>query len=149
MKKQQQYILLVDDNEDDIDLTLRALQQGHLTNHVEVVRDGQEALDYLFSEGEYADQHHDLPVVVLLDLNMPRLGGLDALKRIRAEPTTELLPVVILTTSDEQRDVIQSYQLGANSFVQKPVTTETMSAKRGRPFASQSSVAGPSWRDGP
>ena len=115
------YILLVDDNEDDVDLTLRALKRGQLTNPVVVARDGQEALDYLFSEGEYAGEAHPSPAVVLLDLNMPRIGGLDVLRRLRADERTRLQPVVVLTTSDEQRDIVDSYRLGANSYVRKPV----------------------------
>lgn len=118
------YILLVDDNEDDVSLTLRAIKKGPVSNHVTVTRDGQEALDYLFEEGEYTGKKHGLPVVVLLDLNMPRIGGLDVLKRLRSESRTKLLPVVILTTSDEQIDVINSYRLGANSYIRKPVDVE-------------------------
>jgi CheY-like chemotaxis protein len=119
--KHEGYILLVDDNEDDVDLTLRAIKQGKLTNKVVIMHDGQEALDYLFAEGDFDGQEHELPVVVLLDLNMPRVGGMDVLKRLRAESRTKILPVVVLTTSDEQCDVIRSYKLGANSFVRKPV----------------------------
>lgn len=122
--KHENYILLVDDNEDDIDLTLRAIKQGKLTNKIVITHDGQEVLDYLFAEGDYEGEEHELPIVVLLDLNMPRVGGLDVLKRLRAEPRTEILPVVILTTSDEQIDMIRSYKLGANSFVRKPVDVE-------------------------
>ncbi len=123
-RNQDDYILLVEDNQDDVDLTLRAIKQGNLTNRIVVTRDGREAMDYLFAEGEYAGRVHELPAVVLLDLNMPRIGGLEVLKRIRAERRTSLLPVVVLTTSDEQCDVVRSYMLGANGFVRKPVDLE-------------------------
>ena len=103
-------------------LILRALGKVNLANQVQVVRDGQQAVDYLFREGEFADRGGpDLPMVVLLDLNLPRLGGLEVLGRIRANPKTELLPVVILTSSDEDRDRLSSYENGANSFVRKPL----------------------------
>ena len=116
-------ILLVEDNPDDVDLTLRAFRKSRLTNQIVVKRDGQEALDYLLGESEEGDAGA-LPTVTLLDLNMPRLNGLDVLKRLRSEERTRLMPVVILTTSDEQRDVINSYQLGANSYIRKPVDTQ-------------------------
>jgi two-component system response regulator len=119
----ENYILLVDDNEDDIDLTIRAIRKTSINQHVVVARDGQEALDYLFAEGEYEGEEHELPSVVLLDLNMPRVGGLDVLKRLRSELLTEILPVVVLTTSDEQNDVVRSYKFGANSFIRKPIDT--------------------------
>ena len=116
-------ILLVEDNADDVDLTLRAFKKSRLTNQIVVKRDGQEALDYLL--GEDGDKGTTtLPTVTLLDLNMPRLNGLDVLKRLRSEERTRLMPVVILTTSDEQRDVIDSYELGANSYIRKPVDTQ-------------------------
>ncbi len=117
----ESYILLVDDNQDDIDLTLRAIRKSNIDQRVEIARDGQEALDYLFAEGEYEGEEHELPSVVLLDLNMPRVGGLDVLKRLRAEIRTEILPVVVLTTSDEQTDIVRSYKFGANSFITKPI----------------------------
>ncbi|MDJ0833826.1 MAG: response regulator [Gammaproteobacteria bacterium] len=117
----ESYILLVDDNQDDIDLTLRAIRKSNIDQRVVIARDGQEALDYLFAEGEYAGEEHELPSVVLLDLNMPRVGGLDVLKRLRAELRTEILPVVVLTTSDEQTDIVRSYKFGANSFITKPI----------------------------
>jgi len=116
-------ILLVEDNPDDVDLTLRAFRKSRLTNQIVVKRDGQEALDYLLGESE-EDDAGALPTVTLLDLNMPRLNGLDVLKRLRSEERTRFMPVVILTTSDEQRDVINSYQLGANSYIRKPVDTQ-------------------------
>jgi len=115
-------ILLVEDNEDDVALTMRALEKNHLENEVEIVRDGQEALDLLFRRGEYASRpKEDLPELVLLDLKVPRVDGLEVLRQIRASPLTQFLPVVVLTSSSQERDVVQSYQLGANSYVQKPV----------------------------
>jgi two-component system response regulator len=115
-------ILLVEDNPDDVELTLRALEQHKVANEVVVVRDGAEALDYLFATGAYAGRDASrFPQVVLLDLKLPKVDGLEVLRRLRADARTELLPVVVLTTSDEQRDVIGSYKLGANSYVRKPV----------------------------
>ncbi len=115
-------ILMVEDNSQDELLALRALRKVNLGNQVMVVRDGQQALDYLFRSGEFAGREaDDLPVAVLLDLNLPKVSGLDVLARIRAEPSTRLLPVVILTSSDEERDRLRSYESGANSFVNKPL----------------------------
>ncbi|MGZ8172033.1 MULTISPECIES: response regulator [Methylobacter] len=115
-------ILLVEDNLQDEILTLRALRRANLINQIDVVRDGQQALDYLFRQGEFADREGpDLPTVVLLDIGLPRLSGLEVLERLRADPRTALLPVVILTSSDEDRDRLKSYEVGANSFVRKPV----------------------------
>lgn len=115
-------ILLVEDNPQDEMLTLRALRKVHLANHVDVVRDGQQALDFLFAEGEFAFRSgQPLPTVVMLDLNLPRIGGLEVLERLRADEHTRLLPVVILTSTDEQRDRVASYRNGANSFVRKPL----------------------------
>lgn len=115
-------ILLVDDNEDDVALTLRALEKNNICNKVVVARDGVEALEFLHCEGAHAGRDPaDLPQVVLLDLNMPRLGGLEVLQRIRADERTQTIPVVILTSSREERDLVQSYKGGANSYIQKPV----------------------------
>lgn len=115
-------ILLVEDNPQDEMLILRALRKVNLANQVDVARDGQQALDYLFREGEYAGRSgNDLPAVVLLDINLPRISGLDVLHRVRADARTRLLPVVILTSSDEERDRLKSYENGANSFVRKPL----------------------------
>lgn len=115
-------LLLVEDNPQDEKLVLRALHKINLLNGVDVVRDGQQALDYLFGEGEFADKKdHQLPAVVLLDIGLPRISGLDVLARLRAHPRTRQLPVVILTSSDEERDRLQSYENGANSFVRKPL----------------------------
>lgn len=115
-------ILLVEDNPDDVDLTLRAFRKSNIVNDVVVVRDGVEALDYLFATGAHAGRDPNaLPQVVLLDLKLPRLDGLQVLARLRANPTTRLLPVVILTSSTEQRDLVSGYTLGANSYIRKPV----------------------------
>jgi CheY-like chemotaxis protein len=115
-------ILLVEDNSQDEKLVLRALNKVNLANQVDVVRDGQQALDYMFREGEFAGRPGtDLPTVVLLDIGLPRVSGLDVLKRLRSDPRTHLQPVVILTSSDEERDRLASYVDGANSFVRKPL----------------------------
>ncbi len=115
-------ILLVEDNPDDELLTLDALETNHVKNEVVVARNGVEALDYLFAEGSYAERDpNDLPAVVLLDLKLPKIDGLDVLKRIRSEALTRLLPVVVLTSSNEEQDLVKSYNLGANSYVRKPV----------------------------
>ena len=118
-------ILLVEDNADDVDLTLRALRRNKIANDVIVVRDGVKALDYLFAAGQYAGRDPAaLPQVVLLDLKLPRLDGLQVLERVRANPKTRLLPIVILTSSTEQRDLLTGYTLGANSYIRKPVDFE-------------------------
>jgi CheY-like chemotaxis protein len=115
-------ILLVEDSTDDVLLTLRALQQANILNEVIIARDGQEATEYLTGEGQYEGRDtSDTPVVVLLDLKMPRMGGLEFLKRIRSIKSLKLLPVVILTSSLEDQDICESYNLGANSYIQKPV----------------------------
>lgn len=115
-------ILLVDDNPDDEELTLLALEESNILNEVVVARDGVEALDYLFAAGRYADRDpRRLPQLVLLDLNLPKLDGLEVLRRLRADPRTALLPVVILTSSGEEEDVIAGYRCGANGYVRKPV----------------------------
>ena len=115
-------ILLVEDNPDDEALTLRALRKNNISNQVVVARDGVEALDYLFSRGAYAGRElSGMPVVVLLDLKLPRLDGLEVLRSLRADERTRLLPVVVLTSSREQQDQIDSYSRGANSYVRKPV----------------------------
>ncbi|MBN2103459.1 response regulator [bacterium] len=115
-------ILLVEDNPDDEELTIRTLKKHHILNDVIVVRDGSEALDYLFGEGEYAKRDLNvMPVIVMLDIKLPKVNGLEVLRRIRADERTKWLPVVILTSSDEERDLIESYKLGANSYVRKPV----------------------------
>lgn len=122
MTREDYVILLVEDNADDVELTRRAFQKCNIVNKMVVVRDGQEALDYLFKQGAYAGGDIDLrPDVVLLDLNLPKISGLDVLRSIRADPRTKRLPVVVLTTSAEERDIVGSYDLGANSYVRKPV----------------------------
>lgn len=118
----QKSILLVEDNSQDEMLTLRAFRKANLANRIDVARDGQQALDYLFKTGEFAERDGpELPTVVLLDIGLPRLSGLEVLERLRADCRSALLPVVILTSSDEERDRLRSYQCGANSFVRKPV----------------------------
>jgi two-component system response regulator len=115
-------ILLVEDNPDDEELTMRAFEVSKLTNEIVVARDGMEALDYLFATGAHAGRDPEqLPQVVLLDLNLPKIDGLEVLRRIRADARTRRLPVVVLTSSNEERDIVKSYDLGANSFVRKPV----------------------------
>jgi two-component system response regulator len=115
-------ILLAEDNPDDVQLTLRALKKSKIMNEVVVAQDGVEALDYLFGTGKYAGRDTKaLPQVVLLDLKMPKMDGLETLQRIRSDERTKLLPVVVLTTSSEDRDRVESYKLGANSYVRKPV----------------------------
>ena len=118
-------ILLIEDNPDDEALAIRALKKNNIMNEVVVAHDGAEALDFLFGTGEYVNRDTSiLPQVVLLDLNLPKLNGLEVLKRIRADDRTRLLPVVILTTSNEDRDRMESYKLGANSYIRKPVNFE-------------------------
>lgn len=118
-------ILLVEDNEDDVLLTKRAFAKNNVKNEMVVVNDGREALDWLFGEGEHAGRDTTIqPAVVLLDVNMPRVGGLEVLERLRADPRTSLVPVVMLTSSKQEEDLLRSYQLGANSYVRKPVEFE-------------------------
>ena len=114
-------ILLVEDNPQDEMLTVRALRRANVANRIDVVRDGQQALDYLFCQGEFADRNPEMPTVILLDIGLPRLSGLEVLEQLRANELTALLPVVILTSSDEDRDRLRSYEFGCNSFVHKPV----------------------------
>ena len=115
-------ILLVEDNPDDEALTIRALNKNKIANNLSVVRDGVEALDFLFCTGSYTERDpNNLPEVILLDLKLPKLDGLEVLRRIREDKRTRLLPVVILTSSIEEQDLIKSYSLGANSYIRKPV----------------------------
>ena len=115
-------ILLVEDNPDDVTLTVRAFKKNDISNKVVVAKDGVEALDYLFGTGMYAGRDvKDMPVVVLLDLKLPKIDGLEVLRSIRQNEFTRLLPVVILTSSSEEQDVINGYKLGVNSYIRKPV----------------------------
>lgn len=118
----EKMILLVEDNPDDEALTMRALKQSKLANEIVITRDGNEALEFLFAAGRYEgrDVAHT-PAVILLDLKLPKLSGLEVLQRLRADPRTKLTPVVVLTSSSEDEDMLRSYELGANSYVRKPV----------------------------
>jgi CheY-like chemotaxis protein len=121
-------ILLVEDRQDDIDLTLRSLKDNKITNKIDVVRDGAEALDYIFVTGVYSDRNiEDLPSVILLDIKLPKVDGMEVLRRIREDKRTKMLPVVILTSSKEESDLINSYKLGCNSYVRKPIEFEEFS----------------------
>jgi CheY-like chemotaxis protein len=118
-------LLLVEDNPRDLELALRALHKANFTNRIRVARDGAEALDFIFCEGAYADrQMAEGPKVILLDLKLPKVDGLEVLKRLKSDPRTRLIPVVMLTSSKEQSDVVESYQLGVNSYIVKPVNFE-------------------------
>ena len=114
-------ILLAEDNENDVELTLSALKECHLSNEVEVVRDGAEALDCIYQRGKYSGRKDDLPCVILLDLKMPRVDGHEVLRQIKSDPALRHIPVVMLTSSREEKDVVLSYDLGVNAFVVKPV----------------------------
>lgn len=119
---QHKVILLIEDNASDVDLTRRALEKGRIANKVVVARDGKEALDYLWGEGTYAGRGTaDLPAVTLLDLKLPKIPGLEVLRQVRADARTRRLPVVILTSSKEEQDLAAGYDLGANSYIRKPV----------------------------
>jgi two-component system response regulator len=118
-------ILLVEDNAKDVELALYALKKYHVANHIEVVRDGTEALDYVFCAGAYANRRmEDTPKVILLDLKLPKVDGLEVLRRIKADPRTKPIPVVVLTSSREECDIVESYKLGVNSYIVKPVNFE-------------------------
>ena len=126
--KQEKCILLVEDNPDDVELARMAFDQCKIANELVWARDGQEALDWLFREGEYADRDPAIePAIILLDLQLPRVSGTDVLRRIREDPRTQLLPVIVLTSSREEQDLITSYKLHANSFVRKPVDFQQFS----------------------
>jgi two-component system, response regulator len=114
-------ILLVEDNPNDLELTLHTLRQHHLANTIEVARDGEEAMDFLFCRGAHRDRPFALPRVVLLDLKLPKIDGIEVLEAIRKDPRTAAMPVVVLTSSREQQDVVASYRLHVNSYIQKPV----------------------------
>jgi two-component system response regulator len=118
-------ILLVEDNPNDMELTLHAFKKSNIANPIKVVRDGAEALDYLFGTGMYADRDpNHQPRVVLLDLKLPKVDGLEVLRRVKADVRTRLIPVVVLTSSKEERDIVESYRLGVNSYIVKPVDFE-------------------------
>lgn len=118
-------ILLVEDNPNDVELTLHALKENNLSNHIEVVRDGAEALDFIFCQGVYSQRSIDQPPkVILLDLKLPKVDGLEVLRRIKAESHCRIIPVVVLTSSREERDIVESYKLGVNSYIVKPVDFE-------------------------
>ncbi|MBU4224827.1 MAG: response regulator [Chloroflexi bacterium] len=118
-------ILLVEDNPNDVELTLHALKKNNIANRIEVVRDGAEALEFIFATGAYADrQNVEKPRVILLDLKLPKVDGLEVLRQIKADPRTRTIPVVALTSSREERDIVESYKLGVNSYIVKPVDFE-------------------------
>ncbi|MES2356695.1 MAG: response regulator [Pseudomonadota bacterium] len=118
-------LLLVEDNPDDLELGLRALRKSNFANTIHVARDGEEALEFIFCEGPYITRKiEDGPKVILLDLKIPKINGLEVLKRIKDDPRTKTIPIVVLTSSKEQNDVIESYRLGANSYIVKPVNFE-------------------------
>jgi len=122
MNQYKNTILLVEDNPDDIELLMRALRKNNIANDIAVTRDGAEAIDYLFATGKFADRDaNEIPRIILLDLKLPKLNGLQVLERIRADKRTELTPVIILTSSKEEQDLISGYRSGANSYVRKPV----------------------------
>ena len=121
MLDETKVILLVEDNPDDEALTLRAFAKNNIGNRIVVVRDGAEALDWLFKRGQYSERHDPEPQVVLLDLKLPKVDGLEVLRQMRDDPRTELMPVVILTSSKEESDILRGYELRANSYIRKPV----------------------------
>ena len=121
-------ILLVEDNPDDVELTLRALKKQNISNRIEVVRDGAEALDFIFCTGQYEHRSmENAPKLVLLDLKLPRVDGLEVLEKMKTDPRTKAIPVVVLTSSREERDIVESYKLGVNSYITKPVDFEQFS----------------------
>jgi CheY-like chemotaxis protein len=121
-------ILMVEDNPNDVELALHAFKHNHLTNRIQVVRDGAEALDYLFVRGEFAERDmNDTPKVILLDLKLPKVDGLEVLRTIKSDPKLKLIPVVVLTSSREERDIVESYKLGVNSYIVKPIDFQQFS----------------------
>jgi CheY-like chemotaxis protein len=122
-------ILLVEDNQDDLDMTLRSLRKANLANHIQIARDGAEALEFIFCQGAHAGRKIEhIPKVVLLDLKLPKIDGMEVLKRVKGDPRTKMIPIVMLTSSKEQKDVIESYHLGVNSYIVKPVDFEGFAA---------------------
>lgn len=122
-------ILLVEDNPNDVELTLRALKKANISNQIHVVRDGEEATEFIFCEGKFINRRiEDMPSVILLDLKLPKIDGLDILKRVKSDPRTKSIPVIVLTSSREQKDILESYNLGTNSYIVKPVNFEQFAA---------------------
>jgi two-component system response regulator len=122
-------ILLVEDNPDDLEMTLRALRKANLANHIQVARDGAEAVEFIFGEGAHAGRKvENTPKVILLDLKLPKIDGMEILKRVKTDLRTKNIPVVMLTSSKEQKDVVESYHLGVNSYIVKPVNFESFAA---------------------
>jgi two-component system, response regulator len=118
-------ILLVEDNPNDVELALHALEKGHVANRVQVVRDGAEALDFIFCTGDYAYRDQtNTPKIILLDLKLPKVDGLEVLRRLKSESSTQAIPVIMMTSSREERDIVESYRLGVNSYIVKPVDFE-------------------------
>jgi two-component system response regulator len=125
MKENATAIMLVEDNPDDVELTLAEFKRHNLSNQINVIRDGATALEFIFCTGAYAGRHRDKdPKVILLDLNLPKVGGLEILRRIKADPATRRIPVVVLTSSNEERDLIKTHTLGASTYIVKPVNFE-------------------------
>jgi CheY-like chemotaxis protein len=125
----QTEILLVEDSQDDLDMTLRALEKANIASHIEVARDGAEALDFIFCEGAHSGRKiENIPKLILLDLKLPKIDGMEVLRRVKGDPRTKKIPVVMLTSSKEQNDVIRSYDLGINSYIVKPVNFESFTA---------------------
>src|SRR3972149_8757270 len=125
MKDRTVEILLVEDNPNDVELALHALKKNNIANRIEVVRDGAEALDFIFCTGAYAQRAMDNgPKVILLDLKLPKVDGMEVLEKVRSDPRTKVIPVVVLTSSREERDIVESYKLGVNSYIVKPVDFE-------------------------
>lgn len=122
-------ILLVEDTPEDLELALRALRKANLANHIQIARDGAEAMEFIFAEGAHKGRKvEDGPKVILLDLKLPKVDGMEVLRRVKSDPRTKTIPVVVLTSSKEQKDVVESYQLGVNSYIVKPVNFERFAA---------------------